>query len=328
MAAECPTCHGKGFVVCDRCHGTGEITVEEGEVCPYCLGSGRLTPTITLKSSTAWKSDGVVSVRAMVENEEELPTYAKYIAEVKAGGTTYTGTTEGVLRPHEETAMVVTIDNIPTEDYNKIGTMMQYNISLSEVEDITCSHCDGTGYISGTVECPICGGTGVVDCSACGGTGIYGGGEQSQGLNIPDIGGIAVGVVVVAGVAIAAVVVVKKRKTSEKDLRKLPPPEFQNWVLKKLAGKPPSLRDSSIGIDGYTMEGQPISIKQSDGIGRDVIDKFASAMGQSRAKNGTIVAYSFGNDAYTAKVRAKLNYGLEIQMVTVNDLIAGRSRSL
>jgi hypothetical protein len=41
-----------------------------------------------------------------------------------------------------------------------------------------------------------------------------------------------------------------------------------------------------------------------------------------------IVAYSFGNDAYTAKVKAKLNYGLEIQMVTVKDLIESRKRPL
>jgi hypothetical protein len=129
-------------------------------------------------------------------------------------------------------------------------------------------------------------------------------------------------------VAVAAVVVVKKRKVSEKDLRKLPPTEFQNLVLKKLAGKPPSPTDSRIGIDGYTPEGQPISIQQSDGVGRDVIDKFASAIGQSKAKSGLLVAYSFGSDAYTAKVKAKLNYGLEIQMVTVKDVLESKKRPL
>ncbi len=329
MSAECPKCHGKGYVICDRCHGTGEITIEDAEVCSACLGSGKITPTITFKSKTAWKSDGVVFVRGMVENEADLPTYAKFIAEVDAGGTTYQGTNEGVLRPHEEVDMTVKIDTIPTDDYNKLGTMMTYRMWLSEVEDIKCTRCNGTGYVSGTAECPICGGTGVVECDACGGTGIYGGGGQSGGLNIPfDIGGTAIGVAVVAGVVIAAVVVVKKRKVSEKDLRKLSPQEFQDWVLKKLVAKPPSTRDSRIGIDGYTMDGQPILIKQSDGVGRDVIDKFASAMGQSKAKNGIIVAYSFGSDAYTGKVKAKLNYGFEIQMITIQELIESKKRPL
>jgi hypothetical protein len=151
------------------------------------------------------------------------------------------------------------------------------------------------------------------------------GGGQNEGLNIPlDIGGAAFGVAVFVGVAIAAFVVVKKRKVSEKDLRKLPPTEFQNWVIKKLAGKSSSLRDSHVGIDGYTIEGQPISIKQSDGIGRNVIENFAAAMGRIKAKNGIIVAFSFGSDAYTGIVRAKLNYRIEIKMVTVKELIEGR----
>ncbi len=309
-----------GWEICDYCDGTGEISTEG--ICPTCLGSGVVTPTITFKSTTAWKSDGNVFVRAMVENEDDLPTYAKFAAEVIAGGVTYKGTNAGVLRPHEETDMTVKITDIPLVDYNKLSNIMQYDISLTEVEDIVCSTCDGTTFVTEPTQCPYCGGTGFVAVAVDGG-------EQNDGWNIPlDIGGAALGVAVIAGVAITAFVVVKKRKVSEKDLRKLPPQEFQNWVLKKLAAKPPSLRDSRVGIDGYTIEGQPISIKQSDGIGRDVIDKFASAMGQSRAKNGTIVAYSFASDAYTGKVKAKLNYGLEIQMVTVRDLIESKKRPL
>ncbi len=309
-----------GWEICDYCDGTGEITTEE--ICPTCLGTGEMTPTITFKSKTAWKSDGAVVVRAMVENEGDSFTFGWFIAEVDIGGTTYKGTKDMVmLRPHEEIAVDVEISGFPSDVYIP-NTVSQFRIWLSKVNDITCSDCDGTEWVSVTSKCPYCGGTGFVAVEE-------GGGEQGGGLNIPlDIGGAALGVAVVAGVAITTVVVVKKRKVSEKGLRKLPLQEFQNWVLKKLEGKPPSLRDSRLGIDGYTMEGRPISIKQSDGVGRDVIEKFASAMGQSRAKNGIIVAYSFGNDAYTGTVKAKLNYGLEIQMVTVKDLIESRKRPL
>ena len=307
-----------GWKICDYCGGTGEITTEE--ICPTCLGTGEMTPTITFKSKSAWKSDGAVFVRGMVENEGDSFTFGWFIAEVEVGGTTYEGTKDmEMLRPHEEIAIDVEISSIPRNVY--VPNSFQYDIRLSKVNSITCSDCNGTGWVSVTSKCPYCGGTGFVP--------VEEEVEQDGGLNIPlDIGGAALGVAVVAGVAITTVVVVKKRKVSEKGLRKLPPQEFQNWVLKKLAGKPPSLKDSRIGIDGYTMEGQPISIKQSDGIGRDVIEKFASAMGQSRAKNGIIVAYSFGNDAYTGTVKAKINYGLEIQMVTVKDLIESKKRPL
>lgn len=335
--AQCPTCGGTGKVICPYCEGSGEITIEEGGTCETCGGSGILKPTITAKSSSAGASGGKVSVVAAFENEDDIVAYGKVTVEVEAESATYTATSARTsFPPHEEIEVNVVITGISDADYDKLlqdvhigETVIQQLrvsplISLSEVEDVVCPHCDGTGVGSGIAECPYCGGIGIADCPTCGGP-VVDGGEQNEDLNIPfDIGGTVLGVAVVAGVAIAAFVVVKKRKVSEKDLRKLPPTEFQNWVIKKLAGKSSSLRDSHVGIDGYTIEGQPISIKQSDGIDRTVIENFAAAMGRSKAKNGIIVAFSFGADALRGKVRAKLTYGLEIQMVTVKELIEGR----
>jgi len=138
------------------------------------------------------------------------------------------------------------------------------------------------------------------------------------------IGEVVVGVVAVAGVGISAFVVVKKRKVSEKSLRRLSSSEFQGWVLKRLDGKSSSSRDSAIGIDGFTKSGQPVLIKQSDDIGMSVIEKFASALARNKTRQGVIVAFSFGSDAIRGKVRAKMNYGLEIQMLTVNELVYGK----
>jgi hypothetical protein len=308
-----------GWEICDYCDGTGEIETEE--VCPECLGSGSVTPTITISGISAWKSDKVY-VRAMVENEEDIPTHGTFTATLRAGDTTYETIRDVSLGVRERVSMTFEMDSIPPEYYSK-ADMTSARVWVSGLPEIVCPTCDGTGLVYVTTKCPVCDGTGFV--AVDGGNG----GDQNGGLNIPiDITGPAIGVTVVAGVAIAAVVVAKKRKVSEKDLRKLPPQEFQNWVLKKLEGKPPSTGDSRIGIDGYTTGGAPISIKQSDGLGRDVIDKFASAIAQSRAKNGILVAYSFGNDAYTGKVKAKLNYGLEIQMLTVKDLIESKKKPL
>jgi hypothetical protein len=314
-----------GWKICDYCDGTGKITTEE--VCPTCLGSGSVTATITISGISSWKSDdnSKIYVSAAVENKENVAVYGTFTATIDAAYKKYETTPRDVsLAAHERTTLTFTMDTIPPEDIYRADPASAH-VLVSNLPNVACSTCDGTGIVSVESTCPVCSGTGFVPVE----------GEQPNGngngnTNAPplDISVPAIGVGAVAVVAVAAVVVVKKRKVSEKDLRKLPPTEFQNWVLKKLAGKPASPGDSRIGIDGYTTDGQPISIKQSDGVGRDVIEKFASAIGQSKAKNGMLVAYSFGNDAYTAKVKAKLNYGLEIQMVTVKDLIESRKRPL
>jgi hypothetical protein len=287
-------------------------------------------------TSSSFQTDGKVSVQATIENEEDVVAYGKITAELEAESATYTTTSSRTpFPPHEKVEVTVIIDGISDADYEKIvetvqiaeGVMIERlrispSVSLSEVGDIACPDCDGTGLGSAIAQCPICDGTGFEDCPTCGSLVVDGAG-QNEDLNVPfDIGGAVLGVAVVAGVAIGAYVVVKKRKVSEEDLKKLPTQEFKNWVLKKLDGKPSSLRDSRMGIDGYTSEGYPISINQSDGVGINVFDKFAAALGQTRARNGLIVAFSFGNDAYRGKVRARLNYRLEIEMVTVTDLSA------
>jgi hypothetical protein len=312
-----------GWKICDYCDGTGKITTEEG--CPTCGGSGSVTATVTVSGISTRRSDDntKIIISATVENKENKAIYGTFTATIDAAFKTYKTTPRAVtLEANERTTMTFTIDNIPSGDIYRADPESAH-VLVSNLPNIACSTCNGTGIVSLESDCPVCGGTGFVPVE----------GEQPNGngnTNAPplDITVPAIGVGAVAVVAVAAVVVVKKRKVSEKDLRKLPPTEFQNWVLKKLAGKPASPGDCRIGIDGYTTEGQPISIKQSDGVGRDVIDKFASAIGQSRAKNGILVAYSFGSDAYTAKVKAKLNYGLEIQMVTVKDLIESKKRPL
>ena len=60
-----------------------------------------------------------------------------------------------------------------------------------------------------------------------------------------------------------------------------------------------------MGIDGFTDEGYPFQIRQEDDVGKRAIDSFAAAMGRSKARNGTIVAFSFGRDALEGVTRAK-----------------------
>jgi len=328
ITAQCPRCDGTGEIECSYCDGTGVITVEEGEPCWHCSGTGTLTPEPRLRSRSHWLNDGKVSFSVSYLNEEEVKVYGKVTATVEAESTTYKGTSAQTTFPaNEEVKVEFSVSGISSSDYTYLQNHPFYSTTITcEVDDITCSNCGGSGLSPLTMECPYCE-EGVMECPTCGGTGTTGG-EQEGTL---DIGGAVYGaaaVVVVAGVAIGAFVLVKKRGVKEEDLKKLPLSEFQNWVLKRIGGKSASQSDARMGIDGYTIDGQPVSIKQSNDVGRDVIENFAAAMGRRNAKNGSIIAFSFGNDAIRGRVRAKLSYGREIQMITVKELIEGGSRAL
>ena len=104
-------------------------------------------------------------------------------------------------------------------------------------------------------------------------------------------------------------------------LRTLPPFEFQNWVIRRLYGRISNRKVGDMGIDGYTFEGYPVQVKQSEDIGRNVIDNFETAMRRYKAKKGVIVAFSFGKGAYEEIARAKLHEDLDIELVPVIDLL-------
>jgi len=111
---------------------------------------------------------------------------------------------------------------------------------------------------------------------------------------------------------------------TEDELRKLQHFEFQNWIVRRLFGRVSDRKSSDMGIDGYTFEGHPVQVKQSDDVGRNVIDNFETALRRRGAKKGVIVAFSFGKGAYEETARAKLHDGLEIELVKATDLIRNR----
>jgi len=76
-----------------------------------------------------------------------------------------------------------------------------------------------------------------------------------------------------------------------------------------------------MGIDGYSfMLHEPIQVKQSDGIGRNVVDNFETAVQRAGKTKGYIIAFSFGKGAYEEAARVKPD--LDIRLVRVADLLA------
>lgn len=109
-------------------------------------------------------------------------------------------------------------------------------------------------------------------------------------------------------------------KTIE-EIKALQPFEFQNWVIQKMYARASLRRVGDMGVDGWTFDGNPIQIKQSEDVGRNVIDNFETAMRRANKKKGIIVAFSFGKGAYEEVARAKLENGLEIELKKVEDII-------
>ncbi len=114
--------------------------------------------------------------------------------------------------------------------------------------------------------------------------------------------------------------------TREEDLRNLKPFEFQNWIIQRVDGVHSPKKTGDMGIDGFSfLERAPIQIKRSDRVGRPVVDTFETAVERYGARKGYIVAFSFTRGARDEAARVENAKGLEIELVTVRELLLGTS---
>lgn len=108
---------------------------------------------------------------------------------------------------------------------------------------------------------------------------------------------------------------------SEAEIRALQPFEFQNWVLQRLMGRVSAKKVGDMGIDGYLFDGSPVQVKQSENIGRNVVDNFETAVRRAKQNRGMIVALSFGSGAHEEAARARNKEGLNITLKTLAELM-------
>ena len=81
---------------------------------------------------------------------------------------------------------------------------------------------------------------------------------------------------------------------TESDLKTLRPFEFQNWVIQRVLGSHSPRKSGDMGIDGFSFfEMLPIQVKQSERVGRNVVDNFETATELTGKHKGYIVAFSF-----------------------------------
>jgi len=114
--------------------------------------------------------------------------------------------------------------------------------------------------------------------------------------------------------------------TTVDDAKKLQPFDFQNWILRKCHAYASQRKTGDKGIDGYSfLHKYPIQVKQSERIGRNVVDNFKSALDRKSLKTGFIVAFSFGSGAIGETARLNREEGYDIELVTVQQVLDGHT---
>lgn len=265
-------------------------------------------PNVRVSGWRIKTADGKVYVTLYVTNSENFGVYATLTAEITSEVLKIykSSSIRTYFPPKQATEKTITIEGVSSVDYSYFSSeqYLRPNFFLTDFENVPVDNgntepTDGNPF-EGTVE-----------------------EEKRQEGNISFyLDWPILGISIAAAVAVGAFVFSKQKKVSESHLRKISLNEFQNWVVKRFSGKISSQRESIMGIDGYTVEGIPLLIKQSDNIGANVIDSFASVIGRQNARNGIVVAFSFNDDIYRGIVRAKRDYRIEIKKVTVKELAA------
>lgn len=126
----------------------------------------------------------------------------------------------------------------------------------------------------------------------------------------------------------------------EKQLREIPPFEFQNWAVNAFGGIPNRVKVGDYGIDGRlypidhgkvksdekglfgdTDTDYPIQVKQKDKAGRPDIDAFQTAIRRDKRRKGYFISFDFSEDAMKEIRRIAKEGEIEIIPVTVKELL-------
>jgi DNA modification methylase len=108
--------------------------------------------------------------------------------------------------------------------------------------------------------------------------------------------------------------------------------EFEIFIVSQFGGINNIKQRGDLGLDGKTRENQPIQVKRSDNIGRNVVDNFLSAVKRNdknlyeknKAENkpvGFIIAFTFGKGAVQEVARLQNEENIIIKLVKVEDFI-------
>ena len=106
------------------------------------------------------------------------------------------------------------------------------------------------------------------------------------------------------------------------ELRELSWQEFQAWAVDAVQGRHSPRKIADMGIDGFTfLEHHPIQVKQSDGVGRPVIDNFVGVLQRERQSRGMIIGLSFTKGAFSEVARLEREDQIKIDLLTCQQIL-------
>ena len=108
--------------------------------------------------------------------------------------------------------------------------------------------------------------------------------------------------------------------------------DFESWIVQQYGGYSNQKQRGDSGIDGKMPDNTPIQVKQSDDVGRNVVDNFLSAIQRydkklfnnnikNKERVGILIAFSFGSGAVEEVSRLKNQENVIIDLVTVEKII-------
>jgi hypothetical protein len=132
--------------------------------------------------------------------------------------------------------------------------------------------------------------------------------------------------------------IVRDLPRSEKELRRIPPFEFENWAVIALGGIKNKAQVGDMGIDGriypvsatpktakdafdFMDQWYPIQVKQKDKAGRPDIDSFEAVMARENRTKGFFVSFDFTSDALSEVSSFFRKSGRVIVPLTVKEIL-------
>jgi len=132
--------------------------------------------------------------------------------------------------------------------------------------------------------------------------------------------------------------IVRDLPWSEKQLKEIPPFEFENWAVIALGGVPNVAKVGDMGIDGriYPVSAvpkktkgelefmdvwYPIQVKQKEKVGRPDIDSFEAVMMREDRTKGFFVAFDYSSDAMSEIQSFFKKTGKSIIALTVKEIL-------
>jgi len=118
--------------------------------------------------------------------------------------------------------------------------------------------------------------------------------------------------------------------TTISELEALEPFEFQNWAINEMQAKQSKRVVGDKGIDGHIekslySEEAGIQVKQSEKVGRNIVDNFETALERKKYKRGYVIGFSFTRGSHEEVARVKEEKGLYIKLIKVEDLLKRKS---